>query len=294
MTVTYHIEHRMRFRYTGPVEESVMTLYVCPLRDRAQLMQEFLLETEPDGALFEFTDPFGNTGHFFDRPRVRDELRVVARSVVELEPPARAPERLEPEAWTRLRQTGRQGALWPMLHPSRFVAPSPALEKFLAKHGIAPSDDPLRSTRDLCATLYGVLEYAPGETTADSPIDRILETGRGVCQDYAHVMAAILRGWGIPCRYVSGYLGPAATGVAEGESHAWVEAWFPGLGWIGFDPTNDTEGDARHVRVAVGRDYADVPPTRGTFRGAGGSVLHTAVVIERIDGEESAGQDPWT
>lgn len=294
MTVTYHIEHRMRFRYAAPAEDSVITLYVCPLRDRVQLVREFFVETQPDGALFEFTDPFGNTGHFFDRPRVRDELHIAARSTVEMGPPARAPERLDPEAWTRLRQTVRYVRLWPMLHPSRFVVPTPTLVKFLVTHGIAPGDDPLISTRELCAMLYRVLEYAPGETTVDSPIDRILETGRGVCQDYAHVMAAVLRGWGIPCRYVSGYLGPATPGAVEGESHAWVEAWFPGTGWIGFDPTNDTEGDERHVRVAVGRDYADVPPTRGTFRGAGGSVLDTEVVIERIDDDGLGGQGPWT
>ena len=294
MTATYHIEHRMRFRYAAPAEDSVMTLYVHPLRDRVQLVREFLVETQPDGTLFEFTDPFGNTGHFFDRPRVRDELRVVARSTVEVGPLPPAPERLDPDAWTRLRQTVHNVALWPMLHPSRFAAPTPALEKFLATHGIAPGDDPLISTRELCATLYRVLEYAPGETTVDSPIERILESGRGVCQDYAHVMTAVLRGWGIPCRYISGYLGPDAAGVADGESHAWVEAWFPGAGWIGFDPTNDAEGDERHVRVAVGRDYADVPPTRGTFRGAAGSVLDTEVTIERTDDAESPEQGPWT
>ena len=294
MTVTYRIEHRMYFRYAAPAEDSVMTLYICPLRDRVQLVREFFVETQPDGTLFEFTDPFGNTGHFLERPRVRGELRVVARSTVELGRLGSAPERLDSEAWTRLGRTAHNVAFWPMLHPSHFVAPTPALEKFLETHGIAPGDDPLVSTRELCATLYSVLEYAPGETTVDSPIDRILETGRGVCQDYAHLMAAVLRGWGIPCRYVSGYLGPAAAGLAEGESHAWVEAWFPGSGWIGFDPTNDTEGDERHIRVAVGRDYADVPPTRGTFRGAAGSVLDTEVVIERIDDADSPDQDLWT
>ncbi len=294
MTATYHIEHRMRFRYAAPAEDSVMTLYVCPLRDRVQLVRGFLVETQPDGPLYEFTDPFGNTGHFLDRPRVREELRVVARSTVEVGPVERAPERLEPDAWTRLRQTVHNVALWPMLHPSRFVTPTPALEKFMAAQGIAPGTDPLAGARELCTMLYRVFEYAPGETTVDSPIDRVLETGRGVCQDYAHVMAAVLRGWGIPCRYVSGYLGPAVAGVAEGESHAWVEAWFPGYGWVGFDPTNDTEGDERHVRVAVGRDYADVPPTRGTFRGAAGSILDTEVVIERVDDEDSDGQGPWT
>ncbi len=135
--------------------------------------------------------------------------------------------------------------------------------------------------RALCAKLHDVFEYIPGHTRVDSPIEEILETGRGVCQDYAYVMASIMRGWGVPCRYVSGYLGPEAAGEATGESHAWVECWFPGVGWTGFDPTNNIEGGERHVRVAVGRDYTDVPPSRGVFRGTTGSVLGSEVRVER-------------
>ncbi len=281
MIVTYTIEHRMRFAYAKPARDSVMTLYVCPIRDRAQLLREFSVRTEPDGALFEFNDSFGNTGHFLDRPRKHEHLDATTRSVVEVGPLPSTPARLGDGAWEALQGIVASVELWPMVHPSHFIDWTPALDEFQTAHDITATDDPLVSTRNLCTTLYRVLEYAPGETRVDSPIERILETGRGVCQDYAHLMAAILRGWGIPCRYVSGYLGPPAAGVAKCESHAWVECWFPGIGWIGFDPTNDTEGDERHIRVAVGRDYADVPPTRGTFRGAGGSMLETEVIIER-------------
>ena len=121
--------------------------------------------------------------------------------------------------------------------------------------------------RELCAKLNDVFEYIPGHTQVDSPIEEILETGRGVCQDYAHVMASIMRGWGVPCRYVSGYLGPEIEGEATGESHAWVECWFPGVGWVGFDPTNNTEGDERHVRVAVGPGLRGRAPEQGRVPG---------------------------
>ena len=281
MIVTYTIEHRMHFKYPAPARDSVMTLYVCPVRDRTQLLREFSVLTDPDGPLFDFIDPFGNTGHFLDRLHDHEHFAVTARSVVEVGPLPPTPERLDPGASEELQRALETVELWPMVHPSRFVGGTPALDKFVETHDIVPGDDLLVSTRELCTRLHQVFEYAPGETRVDSPIDRILETGRGVCQDYAHVMAAILRGWGIPCRYVSGYLGPPAGGVAPCESHAWVECWFPGIGWIGFDPTNDTEGDERHIRVAVGRDYADVPPTRGVFRGAAGSILETEVLIER-------------
>ncbi len=282
MIVTYAIEHRMHFRYAAPARDSVMTLYACPVRDRTQLVREFSISTDPDGSLFDFTDPFGNTGYFLDRARDHERLAVTVRATVEVGPLAPTPERLEAGAAEAIRSAAATVELWPMAHPSRFTGWTPALGEFMETHDIAPGEDPLVDARALCAKLHRVFEYVPGETRVDSPIDRILETGRGVCQDYAHVMAAVLRGWGRPCRYVSGYLGPPAAGVARCESHAWVECWFPGLGWIGFDPTNDTEGDERHIRVAVGRDYADVPPSRGVFRGAAGSILGTEVFIERF------------
>ena len=231
MIATYTIEHHMRFEYAEPARDSVMTLYVCPIRDRTQLLREFSVHTDPDGPLYEFIDSLGNTGHFLDRPRSHERLLITARSVVEVGPLVSAPERLNPGASDVLQRAVKTLELWPMVHPSHFAGWTPALEKFKAMHDLAPGDDPLVSTRDLCTELHRLLEYAPGETRYDSPIDRILETGRGVCQDYAHVMAAILRGWGIPCRYVSGYLGPPAGEVAKCESHAWVECWFPDIGW---------------------------------------------------------------
>lgn len=281
MIARYEIEHVIRFDYAAPVAASVMTLYLCPVRDRAQIVRAFSIQTDPDGPLFDFTDSFGNTGHFLDRPRPHARFRIAARSTVEVGPLAQAPDRLDPAASREMRRAAEDPALWPMLHPSRFVRSTPVLRKFVEARGIGPGADPLESARALCAKLHEAFEYIPGHTRVDSPIDHILETGRGVCQDYAHVMASILRGWGIPCRYVSGYLGPPAGGTARGESHAWVECWFPGVGWTGFDPTNDTGGDDRHVRVAVGRDYADVPPTRGVFRGDAASALDSCVTIER-------------
>ena len=281
MISRYAITHRIRFDYNAPVRFEVTTLRVCPIRDRMQVVGSFSIHTDPDGALFEFVDPFGNTGHFLDRAGAHKRLEIVARSTVEVGPIPAAPNRLGAEAWAGLRCASGDVELWPMLHPSKFVRSSPALERFIAAHELEPGDDPLTSARDLRARLHRTFEYVPGSTNAESPIESILETGQGVCQDYAHVMASVLRTWGIPCRYVSGYLAPREGTVTEGESHAWVEGWFPEVGWVGFDPTNDTEGDERHIRVAVGRDYADVPPSRGVFHGTARSRLEAEVVIER-------------
>jgi transglutaminase-like putative cysteine protease len=140
---------------------------------------------------------------------------------------------------------------------------------------------------EISRNVFNNFEYLPRSTKVDSPIDVALSSRRGVCQDFAHIMIALARIVGIPCRYVSGYLchgdepeigsdernAPSAT-------HAWVEAFLPRLGWVGFDPTNDLVANDRHIRTALGRDYADVPPTHGVYRGKTESELSVAVHVE--------------
>ena len=288
MIARYTIEHAIEFIYSAPVQVSVMTLYLHPVQDRRQVVRGFTIETDPSGSVFEFEGPFHNRGHFFDRPGEHRRLSIVGRSTVEVGPIPETPLETGDDAWARLGAAASAPELGLMLQPSRFVRSSPLLADFVRSCGLERADDPLATVMALRSRLHELFDYIPGTTAVDSPIERILESREGVCQDYAHVMASILRGWGIPTRYVSGYLGPEGGnggGVTTGESHAWVESWFPGMGWVGFDPTNDTQCDVRHVRVAVGRDYADVPPTRGVFRGSAESMLRTRVNIER--GEES-------
>ncbi len=125
----------------------------------------------------------------------------------------------------------------------------------------------------------------------NSTIDEALGSRKGVCQDLSHIAVALLRRLDLPARYVSGYLAPAASdldgGAASSATHAWVEVLLPQLGWVGFDPTNDIEAGERHVRVAVGRDYADVPPARGVCKGMAGSTLTVTVSIIPSEPSES-------
>ncbi len=258
-----------------------MTLFVSPMQDRRQSLRDLSIETDPGGATLEFDGPFGSRGHFFDRHACHRSLLVRIRSRVEVNRSDSLPPRLDSGGWEALYAAAGVPELSLMLQSSRFARMSPLLARFAVDHGIRPGADPLESIRDLRSTLFRVFEYAPGSTAADSPIEDVLETGRGVCQDYAHVMASIARNWGIPTRYVSGYLGPDRDDPSPGESHAWVECWLPGLGWSGFDPANDCDCDDRHLRVAVGRDYADVPPVRGTFLGTATSSLTASVVVTR-------------
>ncbi len=282
MIARYAIEHSIEFVYSAPVRASMMTLYMRPLQDRRQVTRSFSIRTSPAGPVFEFEGCFDNKGHFFDRPGRHRRLEIRASSSVEVGPVAETPDELGPDGWGRLKSGALHPDRWLMLEPSSFVRFPPLLEKFARECKIEAGSDPLTSARELCSRLCHLFDYIPGATVVDSPVEQILATREGVCQDYAHVMASILRSWGIPTRYVSGYLGSAdGNGASSGESHAWVESWFPELGWVGFDPTNDTECDLRHVRVAVGRDYADVPPTRGTFQGLAESMLNTQVTMVR-------------
>jgi transglutaminase-like putative cysteine protease len=146
--------------------------------------------------------------------------------------------------------------------------------------------DPLTLMRRLTSQLFDTFTYAQSETQVDSPIDDALRARGGVCQDLAHIMIALARGIGIPCRYVSGYLSTSSEcqdRSTEGATHAWAEAYLPPLGWVGFDPTNNVLAAERHIRAAIGRDYADVPPTRGVFRGEAGSELAVLVTVSLAD-----------
>jgi hypothetical protein len=138
--------------------------------------------------------------------------------------------------------------------------------------------------RDLARVIHDAFDYEAGVTRADSPIDDVLKHGKGVCQDFAHLMIATCRSWGIPARYVSGYL---FTDRSVGDrsdpdaSHAWVEVFLPSLRWVGFDPTNNTVAGERHVVCAIGRDYSDVPPSRGVYKGEAESQLGVGVSVRR-------------
>jgi transglutaminase-like putative cysteine protease len=148
-------------------------------------------------------------------------------------------------------------------------------------------DDPLRFLRELNTAIYNWFEYVPKATRVDSPIDHAIESRKGVCQDFAHIMIALVRHVRIPCRYVSGYVYRRSENhdrSPEGATHAWVEALLPGLGWVGFDPTNDLIAGERHIRTAIGRDYADVPPTKGMFKGKSESQLMVSVRVGSSDG----------
>ena len=284
--VRYAIEHVSRYRYASRVRRCAMLLCLEPRGDRGQRLLHFGIETRPSGGLSRERDGFGNVRHVLDVHEGHRVLEITARSTVESAPAPVLPERLGASAWRETHALGTSFADWEFVHPSPLIPPTAALPAFVERHRIKPGRDPLESLGRLSETLHQRLFYVPGATSAESPVDHALRTDRGVCQDFAHVMIAIARSWGIPARYVSGYLHVTArTGdrVPDNATHAWVECRLPGLGWVGFDPTNRSLAGAGHVRIATGRDYRDVSPTRGIVHGGGEARLEVEVRVRTDD-----------
>ncbi|GAC1641761.1 MAG: transglutaminase family protein [Ktedonobacteraceae bacterium] len=283
----YSIRHITRFRYSSPISESIMEVRIQPRTEGTQHCLDFRLTTSPRARILDYRGEQGNKVHHFDVPNRHAQLTINAHSLVELVPLPEAPEALEPGAWDELDVLTGNDEYWDALVPSHFASPTELLYALAKELRVQRRDDPLTVLRDINTGLHNSLEYSPENTRVDSPIDDALRVRRGVCQDFAHIMITLVRTLGIPCRYVSGYLfqqsGHRGDRSSESATHAWAEALLPGLGWIGFDPTNNTLAGARHIRVAIGRDYADVPPTRGVFKGNAESELAVTVKVSRSD-----------
>jgi transglutaminase-like putative cysteine protease len=287
----YSIRHVTKFRYSAHVSESLMEARMQPRSDGPQRCLSFQLMVQPKTRVQYYRDYLGNTVHHFDVPGRHKQLSIVADALVDVQPAAALPESLTAGAWEELDEMIAAGDYIEMLMPSHFGQSTELLEQFAEELGVesrhkARQRDPLEFVVDLNALLYNKIAYVPKSTRVASPIDHALESRQGVCQDFAHIMIGLTRRIGIPCRYVSGYLFHKAgekTRSAEGATHAWVETLLPGVGWVGFDPTNNVLADERHVRTSVGRDYADVPPTKGVFKGSADSQLLVSVHVAPSD-----------
>jgi transglutaminase-like putative cysteine protease len=297
----YTIRHATKFAYDEPITESVMEARMQPRSDALQRCLRFALSTTPASSVMMYQDQEGNVVHHFDIPGRHSRLVVTAEALVECTAPPPLPASLDADAWRRLDAITATGEFWDELNPGPMTRPTALLDVLAAEVRLDRGADPLTTVRTLAAEIYARFEYKPQSTRVDSPIDDALRERRGVCQDFAHIFLALVRQIGIPARYVSGYLFHDANATdrsADGATHAWVEVLMPDLGWVGLDPTNNLMASERHVRVATGRDYADVPPTRGVYKGVSAVRAELAVSVrvgsaERTVGGEAVPFVPW-
>ena len=282
----YSVRHTTTFRYEPAVRESVMEVRLQPRSDGEQRCLNFVLNVDPAANVMQYRDFMGNVVHHFDIAGKHAMVKVTAQSAVEVQTVAE-PRAADSGDWADLDAQVEGNDYWEMLLPSHFAQSSAALEQLAAELGCERRGNPLALLTELNEAIYKLFAYVPNSTKVDSPIAEALETRQGVCQDFAHIMIALVRGVKIPCRYVSGYMfhrdDTERDRSLEGASHAWIEALVPRLGWVAFDPTNNLVGGDRHIRVAIGRDYADVPPTRGVYKGEAQSELSVAVTVSPAD-----------
>jgi len=282
----YSVRHTTTFRYEPAVRESVMEVRLQPRSDGEQRCLSFSLHVDPAANIMQYRDFTGNTVHHFDIAGRHTQVKVTAQSAVEVQTVA-APRVSDCGDWADLDAMIASNDYWEMLLPSHFAHSSEPLEQLAVELKCERRGNPLALLSELNAAIYKLFAYVPNSTKVDSPIEEALQERRGVCQDFAHLMIALVRPLRIPCRYVSGYMfhrdEEEKDRSLEGASHAWVEALVPRLGWVAFDPTNNLVGGDRHIRVAIGRDYADVPPTRGVYKGEAQSELSVAVTVSPAD-----------
>jgi transglutaminase-like putative cysteine protease len=280
------IRYFTRFSYEHPVRESHNELRVCPASDARQQLVSYRLTTTPASRPLSTVDYWGTRLDAFGIRVPHTALEIVAESVVETRS-------VEPVAGrVSVAELGDPGFVEEhieYLQPSSHADWGPRVEAEAHRRLEAAADDAVALLRDLDRGVGTMLSYAPGTTYVGMPVDDVLSAGEGVCQDFAHLGIALCRSVGIPARYVSGYLFAVDDATGEDtqaesvlvQTHAWVEAALPGLGWCPLDPTNQQHVGERHVKIGHGRDYDDVPPLRGAFSGPPQHTMHVQVEMSR-------------
>jgi transglutaminase-like putative cysteine protease len=281
----YSVRHVTTFGYEPAIRESVMEVHMQPSDDAKQRCLSFRLNITPSANIMQYRDFLGNIVHHFDIAGTHTQLKVVAYSVVDVYSVA-PPTAADSGDWSELDALTEAEDYWETLLPSHFADSTELLEAYAQEIASERLQNPYDTVIKLNQSIYDTFAYVPDSTKVDSPIDDALRNRKGVCQDFAHIMIALLRRLKIPARYVSGYLFHEAKShdrSTDGASHAWVEVLLPKLGWVSFDPTNNLIASDRHIRVAIGRDYADVPPTRGVYKGEAQSELSVSVTVSPSD-----------
>ena len=276
------IEHTTRVRYSAPVLTSFNEARMTPLTLPTQVTLESRVTAGPGVPVWTYNDYWGTYVSVFDLPDPHEDLLIRAISTVETEGPpgiGGAGDRLD---WDRLGPTAAHGRLLEFLLPTRLTTVTPEISGTALDEigGLSPDE----TAEAISSLVRSHVRYMPGATGVLTDAQEAWHKGQGVCQDMAHVTVSLMRSAGLPARYVSGYLhpdpkaGPGTT--ATGQSHAWVEYWAGS--WAAVDPTSGAPVGERHVVVARGRDYADVPPLKGIYHGPPDSAMDVTVEVTRL------------
>ena len=270
----WKIVHRTQYTYAVPVSESFNEVRLHPVSDEWQNVDDFLLKILPATRLRHHRDFYSNIVHHFEIPEAHKMLSVESFLQVTTKPRPMLLETEIPFPLARIGEAAREPRVFDFLQESRFVDLSPETWK-LALDATAEATDTWQAALAIMRFIHTRTKYESKSTNVHTHMSDVLRDQRGVCQDFAHVMIGLCRALKIPALYVSGYL---ATEVAS-ATHAWMEVLIPGVGWRGLDPTHNRQIDETYIKIAVGRDYADVPPVTGNYKGTTERKMDVSVKI---------------
>ena len=280
----YHVRYEAENTYRHPVNEALFAFVVLPAPGDTQLVNKVQIENSLHRPVFSARNAFGFEVLFLRVAQPFTRLRFSVNCTVR-----RSTNRVLPNL-SLAKDPDEERRL---LHDAYFlvdhywyVQPTPLTA--LSGESIPDAlryrfDRPLLDyAQFLTQEVYSRMTYQPAVTTTYTRADELFTNPRGVCQDYSHLMLGVLRHYRVPCRYVSGYLNQGEQFVGATQLHAWVEVLIPGLGWTGFDPTNNLLADQHHLKIAHGRDYTDCPPLRGHINPGGlNTTEHVVRVVEQ-------------
>jgi transglutaminase-like putative cysteine protease len=290
----YKIRHTTEYIYQDAVSTGHNRLCLVPLNLPYQtcLSSDVKIVPVPDELTYR-TDYFGNTLLFISIYKEHSQLEINSESIIEMQNRVSADQAFNSHVgWRDVReQIGAQSEIHAdviqYVLPSNHVPYSEEIRLFASD--CFPEDATLwGGCQALMQKIFKSLEFKPGFTTVNTPVESVLKSRKGVCQDFAHLMIACLRNMGLPARYVSGYIETMPPPgkeklVGSDASHAWVAVYFPDIGWVEFDPTNNLLPSSKHVTVAFGRDYFDVAPIKGIIFSSGNQNIIVKVDVNRLD-----------
>jgi len=275
----FHIKHITRYTYASTVIDCTNQIMLYPINDLQQTVQKHELKITNNPSIEIFTDYFGNKVGMFSIVAPHNLLLIESDIIISTKPflfPS--DDKSAAEQWNELNEVKE---IYPyldfMLHET--FTSIEELNK-LSVDLINKQESPFINAKKLSNYIFNNFQYQKGVTNIETKIDEILTLKAGVCQDFAHLLLVLLHLNGIPARYVSGYICPEKEELrGAGATHAWVEAYIPFYGWVGLDPTNNCIASDRHIKLAIGRNFSDCTPVKGTYKGSSQHTLEVSVSI---------------
>jgi transglutaminase-like putative cysteine protease len=285
----FNIRHITKYLYEVPVRDSANQIMLYPIKDDFQDVADHIIRITGNPQVALHNDYFGNEVGTFTHAQPHQELIIDSRAVVSTKPRAMPADTLPPEEqWKALEQLRNLPKFIDFLKQDFFEAVAEV--KTVVDNERCKNCSPLVSAKEFNEYVYKNFTYKKGITTVETTLDEAWKLKTGVCQDFALILLVMLRLINIPARYVSGYICSQKSQLrGEGATHAWVEAYIPFFGWLGLDPTNNCIVNDDHVRLAVGKNFSDCSPVKGTYRGVSEHTLEVAVSVSYEDGQRIEG-----